>query len=165
MTTVASQITSLAVVYSIVYSDADERKHQSSASLAFVRGISPGPVNSPHKGPVTRKMFPFDDVIMMTVGHGVWTNTRHPRARPNEKAMGVFCEYFGKISLRLTGTTRYQAIIVARLLILGHELWWYQMGVLRHEIFEYLSAWRVVAIKCYKHFSQETQGTFHEMRI
>ena len=39
MTTVASPITSLAVVYSIVYSDADERKHQSSASLAFVRGI------------------------------------------------------------------------------------------------------------------------------
>ena len=39
MTSVASQITSLAVVYSIVYSDADERKHQSSTSLAFVRGI------------------------------------------------------------------------------------------------------------------------------
>ena len=39
MTTMASQITSLAVVYSIVYSDADQRKHQSSASLAFVRGI------------------------------------------------------------------------------------------------------------------------------
>ena len=39
MTTVASQITSLAVVYSTVYSGADERKHQSSASLAFVRGI------------------------------------------------------------------------------------------------------------------------------
>ena len=39
MTTVASQITSLAVVYSIVYSGADERKHQNSASLAFVRGI------------------------------------------------------------------------------------------------------------------------------
>ena len=45
-------------------SGADERKHQSSASMAFVRGNSPGPVNSPHKGPVTRKMFPFDDVIM-----------------------------------------------------------------------------------------------------
>ena len=40
------------------------RKHQSSASLAFVRGIHRGPVNSPHKWPVTRKMFPFDDVIM-----------------------------------------------------------------------------------------------------
>ena len=45
-------------------SDADQRKHQSSASLAFVWGIHRGPVNSPHKWPVTRKMFPFDDVIM-----------------------------------------------------------------------------------------------------
>ena len=43
---------------------ADQRKHQSSASLAFVRGIHRWPVNSPHKGPVTQKMFPFDDVIM-----------------------------------------------------------------------------------------------------
>ena len=42
------------------------KKHQSSASLAFVRGIHRWPVNSPHKWPVTRKMFPFDDVIMMT---------------------------------------------------------------------------------------------------
>ena len=39
------------------------KKRQSSASLAFVRGIHRWPVNSPHKGPVTRKMFPFDDVI------------------------------------------------------------------------------------------------------
>ena len=44
--------------------DADQRKHQSSASLAFVPGIHRWPVNSPHKWPVTRKMFPFDDVIM-----------------------------------------------------------------------------------------------------
>ena len=64
MGTIASQITSLTIVYSIVYSDADQRKHQSSASLAFVRGIHRGPVNSPHKWPVARKMFPFDDVIM-----------------------------------------------------------------------------------------------------
>ena len=61
---VASQITSLTIVYSTVYSDADQRKHQSSASLAFVRGIHRGPVNSPHKWPVTWKMFPFDDVII-----------------------------------------------------------------------------------------------------
>ena len=53
-----------AIVYSTVYSGADQRKHQSSASLAFVRGFHRWPVNSPHKGPVTRKMFPFDDVIM-----------------------------------------------------------------------------------------------------
>ena len=64
MSVMASQITSLTIVYSTVYSGTDERKHQSSASLAFVRGIHRWPVNSPHKGPVTRKMFPFDDVIM-----------------------------------------------------------------------------------------------------
>ena len=64
MGAIASQITSLTIVYSTVYSDADQRKHQSSASLAFVRGIHRGPVNSPHKWPVTRKMSPFDDVIV-----------------------------------------------------------------------------------------------------
>ena len=64
MGTIASQITSLTIVYLTVYSDTDQRKHQSSASLAFMRGIHRGPVNSLHKRPVTRKMFPFDDVIM-----------------------------------------------------------------------------------------------------
>ena len=63
MGTIASQITSLTIVYSTVYSDADQRKHQSSASLAFVRGIHRGPVNSPHRWQVTRKIFPFDDVV------------------------------------------------------------------------------------------------------
>ena len=63
MTTMASQITSLTVVYSTVYSDADQRKHQSSASLAFVWGIH-RTGEFPHIGPATRKMFPFDDVIM-----------------------------------------------------------------------------------------------------
>ena len=64
MGAIASKITSLKIVYSTVYSDTDQRKHQSSASLAFVWGIHRRPVNSPHKWPVTRKMFPFDDVIM-----------------------------------------------------------------------------------------------------
>ena len=67
MGAIASQITSLTIVYSTFYSGADQRKHQSSASLAFVRGIHRSPVNSPHKWPVTRKMFPFDDVIMRSV--------------------------------------------------------------------------------------------------
>ena len=44
---------------------ADQRKHYSSASLPFVRGIHRGPVNSPLKGPVTREMFPFEGVIMI----------------------------------------------------------------------------------------------------
>ena len=52
-----------------VYSDADQKKHQSSASLTFVRGIHRGPVNSPHKWPVTRKIFPFDYVIMSSELH------------------------------------------------------------------------------------------------
>ena len=50
--------------YSTVYSGADQRKHQSSASLTFLRGIHRWPVNFPHKWPVTRKMFPFDDVLV-----------------------------------------------------------------------------------------------------
>ena len=66
---VALQITSLKIVYWTVYWGADLRKHQSSASLDFEReytgrGIHRWPVNSPHKRRVTRKMFPFDDVIM-----------------------------------------------------------------------------------------------------
>ena len=56
--------TRVTIVYSTVYSGADQRKYQSSASLAFVRGIHQWPVNSPHKWLVTRKMFPFDDIIM-----------------------------------------------------------------------------------------------------
>ena len=64
MDAMASQITSLTIVFSTVFSDADQRKHPSSASLAFVRGIHRGPVNFPHKWPVTRKMFPFVDVLM-----------------------------------------------------------------------------------------------------
>ena len=66
MGAMASQITSLTIVYSTVHSGVDKRKHQSSASLAFVRQIHQWPVNSPHKWPVTRKMLPFGDVIMMS---------------------------------------------------------------------------------------------------
>ena len=64
MSATASQITSLMIVYSTVYSGADQWQHQSSASLAFVREIHRWPVNSLHKRPVTRKIFPFDDVTM-----------------------------------------------------------------------------------------------------
>ena len=64
ITTVTSQTTSLTVVYSIVYSGADQGKHQSSASLAFVRGSHRDRWIPRRKGLVTRKMFSFDDVIM-----------------------------------------------------------------------------------------------------
>ena len=64
MNVMASQITSLTIVYSSVYSGSNQRKHQSFGSLTFVRGIHHWPVNSPHKWPVPRKMFPSDDGIM-----------------------------------------------------------------------------------------------------
>ena len=61
----ASPITGVSIVCSTVCSGTDQRKHQRSASLAFVRGIHRWPMNSPHRGPVTRKMFQFEDVIMI----------------------------------------------------------------------------------------------------
>ena len=60
----ASQITNVSIVCSTVCSGADQRKYQSSASLVFLRGNHRWQVDSLHKEPVTRKMFPFDDVIM-----------------------------------------------------------------------------------------------------
>ena len=65
MRAMESEITCLTIVYSTVYSGADQRKHPNSASLAFVRGIHRWPVNSSHKGPVARKKFSSDDVIMV----------------------------------------------------------------------------------------------------
>ena len=55
-----------------------KKNTKSFASLAFVRGIHPLPVNSPHKWPVTRKMFPFDDVIMEFLHTKVHENAIQP---------------------------------------------------------------------------------------
>ena len=85
MGAIASQITSLTIVYTIVYSDADQIKHQSSAPLAFVWEIHRGPVNSPHKWPVTRKLFPFDDVIMHCIFNLCYCEWRGPISSGNNK--------------------------------------------------------------------------------
>ena len=63
---IASQITGVRFIYWTVCSGAGQRNVESSASLAFVKGIHRWSVNSPHKGPVTRKMLPFDDVITIS---------------------------------------------------------------------------------------------------
>ena len=73
MSAMASQITDVSVVCSIVCSGVDQRKHQSTASLTFVRGIYRWPVDSPHKGPVTWKMFPVDKNV--SVADGVFLGT------------------------------------------------------------------------------------------
>ena len=84
------------------YSGINERKHQSSASPAFLRGIHRWPVNSSHKGSVTRRMFPFDDVIMNSPGlqyltlsihrlystHGTNVYIRYSLAYNNDKKAG-----------------------------------------------------------------------------
>ena len=64
MSTMASHTTGVSIVCSAVCSDASRRKYQSAVSLASVRGIHWWSMDSPHKGPVTQKMFPFGDVIM-----------------------------------------------------------------------------------------------------
>ena len=84
MRAMASQITSLTIICSTVCLCVDQGKHQSSASLAFVRGIYRCPVNSPHKGPVTRKMLPFDDVIM----HTTLPSPAGAPHRPTQVALG-----------------------------------------------------------------------------
>ena len=65
MSMMVFQITGVSIVCRAICSGVDQRKHQSSGSLAFVREIHQWPVNSLHKGWVTQKMFPFDDVIMI----------------------------------------------------------------------------------------------------
>ena len=64
MSAMVSQITCIPIICLTVCSGVHQNKYQSSALLVFVRGIHRSPVDSPHIGPVTPKMFPFDGVIM-----------------------------------------------------------------------------------------------------
>ena len=74
MSVMVSPITGISIVYPPVCSDIDQSKHQSCTSLVFVREIHWWPLNSPHKGPITQKMFPFDDVIIFN--ENVWISIR-----------------------------------------------------------------------------------------
>ena len=66
MSMMASQITSPMIVYSTVYSGANKKNIKAPHYWPFVWGIHWWPVNSPHKWPVKRKFFPFDDVTMQS---------------------------------------------------------------------------------------------------
>ena len=89
MGTMTSRITTVSIVYSTVCSGADQRKHQNSTSLAFVMGIHRWPVDSTHKGPVTRQMFPFDDVVMLKQGTSkTWQNLRSVDSGAVERTVG-----------------------------------------------------------------------------
>ena len=95
MGVMASQITGLTIVYPIVYSGTVERIHQSSASLAFMRRIHRWPVNFPHKGLVTQKMFPFDYVIIYytTLLYQPYFY-QHASSMPKQSKMSVMCCVF-----------------------------------------------------------------------
>ena len=80
MSAVASQITSLTIVYSTVFSDAGQRKHPSSASLVFVWGIHRWPVNSPHKWPAKGQMFHFQSAGKMELSD-IFSNIQSTRKR------------------------------------------------------------------------------------
>ena len=113
MSAMASQITSVSIVCSTVCSGADQRKHQISASRASVKGIHRWPLNSLHnKGPVTRKMFPFDDVLGITGEggfYGVHKKTRERRSPCNTNSSYFSLQFWfyimKKIWLGITGVT------------------------------------------------------------
>ena len=145
MGSIASQITSLTIVYSSVNSGADQRKHQSSASLAFVRGIHRRPVNSPHKGPVTRKLFPFDDVIM----HCIWRIAKncsilHLRfhllywSKSYGRAMDVLRELFGEMWPRDIGSLTMSGAKTSRLV----AEWWRCLGLVDDNLITGMTRWR-----------------------
>ena len=102
----APQDTSLTIVYSTVYSGADQRKYQSSTSLAFVRGIHRWLVNSPHKGLVTR-----NDVIV-TPDHRPGPYSVYGKARPQSTKQDVTC---------LNHISRVTHICVSKLTISGSD--------------------------------------------
>ena len=126
MGAMASQIIGVSIVCSTVCSGADQRKHQSSASLAFVRGIHRWPVDSPHKGPVTRKMFPFDDVswLLSIVMEGnlckqstnctiLWSYSVHPNIHAVVTLVmfaPIYMSGFLPLQLVLSGTTEIVCI-------------------------------------------------------
>ena len=93
MSTMTSQIIITSIVYSTVCSGAYHRTYQSSAELAFVRGIQWSSVNFQHKGSITRVMFPFDDIIIRTGG-------RPLSEPPRGLCTDTFVQYSASSSLR-----------------------------------------------------------------
>ena len=104
MSAMASQITSVSIVCSTVCLGAQQRKHQSSVSLAFVRGIHWWLVDSPHKGPVTRNIFPVADVFLLTQAG------RRISRRPNEMYTRNIYERCGRNSIIATSHERQDVI-------------------------------------------------------
>ena len=133
MSALTTQITGVMMVCSTVCSGADQRKHRCSASPAFVRRIHRWPVNSPHKGSITQKMFPFGDVIMTT-------NNYHPSQWPRLTRVNMLLMQSGSYSSSSTS-----AIFIPNL-PWSHICHWYGIIILcsfhpqRHIVIRFLEA-------------------------
>ena len=112
MDAMASQITSLTIVYSTVYSDAGQRKHQSSASLAFVWGIHR---NSQHKWPVTGKK-----VSIWWRHHGSLLGAQMERIQIADEA-GTQDRHFGAIRSHKVITVSYRTLRGRYLIVIDHK--------------------------------------------
>ena len=116
----ASHTTGVSIAYSTVCPGADQRIHQSSASLAFVRGIHRWPVNSPHKGPVTQRMFPFDDVIMLRIYSGISPYMN----RPNEGTQSYSQRYsWTRAGWNILSCRTVVALMIARAVSSSGAYW------------------------------------------
>ena len=96
MCVMTSQITSNSTVYSTICSGQHQRNTEALPYWPFVRGIHRSPVNSPHKGPVTRKGFPW------------WRHHAHERVMEcNSKYLGenYFFDYLGVVAITLAAAT------------------------------------------------------------
>ena len=102
-------------------------RHQISASLVFVRGIHLWPVDSPHKGPVTWKIFPFHDVIMHHVSNhdDPFHQNTHKTCLLNRARYVMMTSSNGNIFL-VTGPLWGEST--------GHRLWWFFLSAPEHTV-------------------------------
>ena len=147
MSAMASQITGVPIVYSTVCLGADPRKHQSSASLAFVRVIHRWPVNSPHKGPVTR--------ASNAENASIWWRHHKPSTSCRQKS-GVLCQ---KKQVSRAGISKYIPRIMWRVII--YFCPWYH--TISKQFFKalYWSMEKQTAQKCCKYIWDSTQSNLY----
>ena len=96
MSAMTSQISGVSIIYTAVCLVQEQRIHQSSPSLAFVWGIHWSPVNSLHKGPVTRKCFHLMTsscyaVTMTNVGYRSYPDTSNLQKTPHPSPLWTSC--------------------------------------------------------------------------
>ena len=147
MSVMTSQITGVSMVCWTICSGAEQRKHHSSASLAFLGAIQQGPVNSPHKRPVTWKIFPFDDV---TMDHWCYRNNQRRKKMNNRCGMEaqLFKQFFHSVWLTCSNV----GIFVSRLMYTPVQKWWdFFSNMIKLILTLYVSSWKIASTntKCF----------------